>query len=290
MSVQQKNKALKQKIQLNKHEIFIISIDEMDNIIKNSPKSSNGSIKEAWGGIKNKIEFSAGYYASADDLRTFTKLLGELGGVASKVYIKNYGGKPHIILKGNQKLRSVLTGTKYGVNNAKIITMGLGRSGAINAAKSGGILSIVLLTVYRVANYFLTDQATLSQLVGSLATDIVKVGIATGASVGAAFLAGGFTIAVGPILAVVIVGVFVSWGVSQIDQHYGITDRVIDGLDELGENARTYLLQKKKTAITIANKVTDSLIDYAIDSARNVIIDLSRYYLQKYISFNHRGY
>ena len=59
--------------------------------------------------------------------------------------------------------------------------MGLGKTGAIAAAKQGGILTVVLLSAYRVVDYFLTDQATLSRLVGTLATDIVKVGIATGA-------------------------------------------------------------------------------------------------------------
>lgn len=268
--------------------MYVVSIKEFDNIINNSPKHIDEEIKQNWQKIKSKVEFSAGYYASADDFRTLTKLLGELGGVASKVYIKSYGGKPHIILKGNPRLRSVLTGTKYGVNNAKVITMGLGRSGAINAAKSGGILSIVLLTAYRVANYFLTDQATLTQLIGSLATDVIKVGIATGASIGAAFLAGGFAIAVGPILAVVVVGVFVSWALSEVDNHFGITDRVIDGLDELGDNARTYLLSQKKTIINTANKITDSLIDYAIDSVKNVVIDISRSYLEKYSPLHNR--
>ncbi len=288
MSKVQSNKALKQKIQSNNHEVYVFSIKEFDNIINNSPKHFNEKIKQNWKEIKNKVEFSAGYYASADDLRTFTKLLGELGGIASKVYIKSYGGKPHIILKGNPRLRSFLTGTKYGVNNAKVITMGLGRSGAINAAKSGGVLSIVLLTAYRVVNYFLTDQATLNQLIGSLATDVIKVGIATGASIGAAFLAGGFAIAVGPILAVVIVGVFVSWALSEVDNHYGITDRVIDGLDELGNDARAFLLNKKKILVNRANRVTDSLIDYAIDSVKSVVINMSRRYLEKYTPLHNR--
>lgn len=64
--------------------------------------------------------------------------------------------------------------------------MGLGKAGAIHAAKSGGILSVVLLSAYRAVDYFLMDQATLSQLIGSLATDVVKVGIAAGASIAAA--------------------------------------------------------------------------------------------------------
>ncbi len=43
-----------------------------------------------------------------------------------------------------------------------------------------------------VADYFLTDNATLSQLIGTLATDVVKVGLATGASIVAASALVGF--------------------------------------------------------------------------------------------------
>lgn len=104
------------------------------------------------------MELGVNYYASADDLRTLSKLVGDLGGFTTKAYVKSYGGKPHIILKGYPGLRRVLTGTKYGIKNPKVITMGLGKAGAIHAAKSGGIISVALLTAYRVADYFLTES------------------------------------------------------------------------------------------------------------------------------------
>ncbi len=285
MLTDQEKKALKQQIRSNQHEVFIISIKEMDAIIKSSPKGKMPHIQKAWQKIKGKAEIGASYYASADDLRTLSKLVGDLGGFATKAYVKTYGGKPHIILKGHPGLRNVLTGTKYGIKNPKIVTMGLGKAGAIHAAKSGGILSIVLLSTYRVANYFLTDQATLSQLIGSLATDVVKIGITTGASIAAAsgIVAAGFTIAVGPILAVVIIGIGVSWTLGVIDQHYGITDRLIDGLDELGNDVQAYIQKQKKRAKNSASEAVDSVIDYAIEHAKVIIVRTAYRYLSKYI-------
>ncbi|WDE09343.1 hypothetical protein SG34_033400 [Thalassomonas viridans] len=280
MSGAQEKKALKQQIQANTHEVFVLSLKEMDNIINASPKKEH--IEHTWQTIKKEAEIGASFYATADDLRTLGKLVGDLGGVASKVYIKSYAGKPHIILKGNPGLRKILTGTKYSINNTKVITMGLGRAGAMNAAKSGGILSVVLLTTYRIANYFLTDEATLSQLIGSLATDVVKIGIATGASMAAAYMAGGLTLAVGPIIAVIFVGFAVSLLAGELDKKYGITDRVIDGLEELGKDARAFLLNQRKTAINVTNKAMNSLIDYAIDTARAIIVETAQHYLEKY--------
>ena len=211
---------------------------------------------------------------------------------STKAYVKTYGGKPHIILKGLPGLRRVLTGTKYGIKNPKVITMGLGKAGAIHAAKSGGILSVVLLTGYRVIDYFLTDEATLSQLIGSLATDVVKVGIATGASIGiaSAVVGAGVTLAIGPIIAVVIVGVVVSMALSAIDDYYGITDRVIAGLDELGEEILSYPDQVKENLQKAVDNTIASVIDYAIDSSRQIIINIAKHHISKLLSNRPRVY
>lgn len=283
---------LRQIIRSNAHEVFVVSIEEMDAIVRSSPKADLPHVQRAWQRIKGKAEIGASYYASADDLRTLSKLVGDLGSFAAQAYVKTYGGKPHIILKGHAGLRNILTGTRYGIANPMVVTMGLGKAGAIHAAKSGGILSIVLLTAYRVVDYFLTDQATLSQLVGTLATDVVKVGIATGASIGAASLLVGMgvTIAVGPILAVVVVGLVVSVALSALDEHYGITNRVIAGLDELGENAKSYLERIEHNIQSTINEAADSIIDYAIDSAKRIIINTAKHQLEKFFSTRPRAF
>lgn len=277
---------LKQKIQANKHEIYVVSIEEMDAIVRSSAKGRFPHIQKSWQKIKNKAETGAHYTASADDLRTLSKLVGDLGGFATKAYVKTYNGKPHIILKGHAGLRTVLTGTKYGIKNPKVVTMGLGKAGAIHAAKTGGILSIVLLSAYRVIDYFLTDQVTLSQLIGSLATDVVKVGIVTGAAIAVAsgLVAAGFTVAIGPIFAVVFIGFVGSMVLSAIDIRYSITKTVIAGLDEMGDDINAYHKQIKKDAEKTANEAIDSVIDYAIESAQRVFINMARHHINKFLS------
>lgn len=162
--------------------------------------------------------------------------------------------------------------------------MGLGKAGAVAATKQGGIITIVLLSAYRVIDYLLTDQATLSQLVGTLATDVVKVGIATAASIGAATAMGFFTFAVGPILAVIAVGIGVSMLLEYTDAKLGITNRVIAGLDELGESATDFLNRKKQQATDAAANTINNVIDYAIGSARAIVINWSRDKIKKYLS------
>lgn len=164
--------------------------------------------------------------------------------------------------------------------------MGLGRAGATSAARSGALISIILLTSYRVADYFLRDRATLSRLVGTLATDIMKVGIATGAAIAVATgVATVFSAAIGPLVAVIVVGVLVSASLTAIDNQYRITDWVVAGIDEMGEDVHVYIKDRKRRLQQAGEQAIDSVIDYALESAfegaRALLIRTARHYFRR---------
>lgn len=286
MSSTQEKQHLKNNIQSNNYEIYILSVDEMDKVIKSSSNKLNEKANSIWQSLKGKMEYGVGYYANFDDAKVLTKLVADLGSFGSQAYIKNYNGKVHIILKGRPGLRKVLTGTKYGITNPKVVTMGLGKIGAVNAAKSGGIISIVLITAFRVIDFFMSDTMTLNRLFGTLATDVVKIGIATAASIAAASAVVGFgvTIAIGPILAVVVVGVAFNYGLNELDKKYSITDRVVAGLDEMESNARALSNRFKQKATNSAGQLTESIIDYAVDSIKRIVINTAKNTLNNFLS------
>jgi len=277
---------LKNNIQSNNYEIYILSVDEMDKVVKSSSNKLNQDSNAIWQSLKGKMEYGVGYYANFDDAKVLTKLVGDLGSFGCQAYIKNYNGKVHIILKGRPGLRKVLTGTKYGIANPKVVTMGLGKIGAVNAAKTGGIISIYLITAFRVIDFFMTDTITLNRLVGTLATDIVKIGIATGASIAAASAVVGFgvTLAIGPILAVLVVGVAFNYGLNELDKKYSITDRVVAGLDEIESDTRSLGNKIKQKTIRSAGQLTESVIDYAVDSIKRIVINTAKNTLNNFLS------
>jgi len=274
---------IKKTVNNNEQVVYILSLDEMDHVIQNGINGKN--IKDQWARLKHKIEFTAGYYATGGDIALLGRLTSDLGYAGTQAYIKFYGGKSHVILKGHPGLRKILTGTKYGIQNAKVVKMGLGRYGAVQAAKSGGVLTIVLITAYRVIDYFLTDSATLGQLIGTLATDVVKIGIATGASIAAAtgMAASGFLIAIGPLAAAIVVGVAVAWLLGELDQKYNVTEKVVAALDEMSESIQNTLLNTKQGIIETAENVVlsavDSVIDYAVDRIQTILVNAARHAL-----------
>ena len=144
-----------------------------------------------------------------------------------------------------------------------------------------------LITTFRVIDFFMTDTMTLNRLVGTLATDIVKVGIATGASIAAAGF--GVTLATGPILAFVVVGVGVgvgvvfNFGLNELDKKYSITDRVVSGLDEIESDTRAIGNRLKQKATRTAGQLTESVIDYTVDSMKRIVINTAKNTLNNFL-------
>lgn len=270
-------------IRHNTQELYALSLEEFDHVFKIMAESPRyAPQRSSWESLKKGVEVGANYTATGKDLGTLTKLFADLGFSGTKAYIKYYKGRPYVIFKGNPALRQIFIGTRYGLQNAKVVQMGIGRSGAVSAARGGGILTIVLVSAFRIADYILTDQMTLNQLVGTLATDVVKIGIATGASiVAAAGAAAVFTVAIGPMIAAIGVGLLVSYGLSKLDNQYEITAKVIAALDELERRNNAKLKQLQQGAFDTAGALVDGVIDYAVDEARRILINTARHYLPK---------
>jgi hypothetical protein len=273
----------KESITSNAHEVYALSVDELDGVFATEAKARTKRPQEtAWKALRSKLESSANYMATGKDLATLTKLFADLGFAGTKAYIKHYRGKPYVVFKGQAGLRKIFTGTRYGLQNAKVIQMGIGKQGAIHSMKIGGVLTVVLVSAFRIADYILTDQMTLNQLIGTLATDVVKIGIATGASIAAAVGAAAvFTVAIGPIVAAIGVGLLVSYGLSKLDDRYFITEKVIAALDEVEREAVAGMKRLEKGVLDAAGKVVESAVDYTIAEARRLVIDTAKHHLYR---------
>jgi hypothetical protein len=105
------------------------------------------------------------------------------------------------------------------------------------------------MTGYRVADYVLSDEATLTQLIGSLAVDVVKIAIVTQASIGAAALGAATGFVLGPIAAVVAIGIIGTATLDVLDKRLHITDHFIAWLDEI-TGGKGNLDKKVKDAIS----------------------------------------
>lgn len=224
----------------------------------------------AGGGTK----FLANYFSLGTDILLLGRLLKDLGTPFAKVTYKTYGGKAHIIFKGRPGLRKILSGTRYGVTNAKIVSLGIGKKGARHVARSGGIISIILVSAWNITDFVLRDEVTLGQFIGQLSTDIAKIAASTaiGAMAGtaAAAVIGGF--ALGPLFAAVAVGAVAGLVLNYLDDKYGWTKALQSYLDrKIAEmNAKLRQIRNDVELMAIRNvaDLLDDVVDAAAESAR----------------------
>ena len=273
--------ARRSALMANTHELYCLSLEELNEVVVQRSQEDSG-VRQTWQEFKGIIEGAAGYTATGKDLATLTKVFADLGFAGTRAYVKHYNGKPFVIFKGYSGLRNIFTGTRYSMLNAKIVQMGIGRAGAVHAVRSGGVLTVILLSAFRIVDYFLTDQMTLNQLIGTLATDVVKVGIATGASIAAATAAAAvFTVAIGPIVAAIGVGVLAAYGLAKLDERFEITEKVIAMLDEMENGIRQVIEAKKRESMQLADRMAESAIDYAVNTAQRIAIDTAKHILRR---------
>lgn len=279
------------------YEIFVLDRDAMMRLWLHDKIDrrimSQLEADKLWRRYQTETKFVANYFSVLDDIALLTKLARDLKHPLARCYFKRYNGKLHIVFKGRAGIRTILTGTRYGVQNAKVINMGLGRAGVKASAKGGTIVSIFLLTAWNIADYVMRDEATLGQLIGSIAADVTKAALAGGVgyAMGAAMVGTAVgTFALGPLAVAVVVGIGVGVALDWLDNRYQLTQKlqamVQDVLDRLQrgyqaaraqvdgkvEEARQGLLDTAADAIRWgAWKLIDMAGDAAEDAARRGI-------------------
>jgi hypothetical protein len=270
----------------DQQEVFVLDRDSMMRLWLHdqveSRRMTQVQADALWARYKGETRFVANYFSTGTDLALLTKLARDLRTPLGRVYFRDYGGKTHIVFKGRAGLRQILTGTRYGVQNAKVVSMGLGRAGIVKSAKGGTIVSCFLLTAYNIADYFLRDGATLGQLLGAVASDLTKaaIGGAVGAMAGAAVVGTVIgTFALGPLVVAVAVSVGVGLALDWLDNRYNITgrlqarlDRAIADMEQRIEQGRQNLLERGADAMAwLAHGLIDLATDAAVGAVRRAL-------------------
>lgn len=232
----------------------------------------------------NAAKFAAKYATTATGVINIAKLAKEVG-LTGKLYFKSYNGKQHVILKGYAGLRKFLTGTRYRTDNPKIVKMGIGRKVVNTGIRRGGILTMILLTGAHILEYILTDDMMLSELLGAIASDVIKVGISTAIAVGAVSLAtGGLVIssfAVGPLIIALAIGIGVGVILDEIDTHYGLTRQLKASFAEYERQIRIIHHQASNLKNTIDDKIIDLGRSLASAVLRRAAEELEEFVLEK---------
>lgn len=190
--------------------------------------------------LKGIVKTASGYVSPILDSIAAKKIITELGINANKVLIKQYGQKSYVVFKGYSGQRNILKGTKYLVSNPKVVRMAIGPKGIIKSVKGGFVLTVILSVGIEVFDYFIRDTSTLSQFLGTVTGDLIKIGLSSlaaavvGLAVGTTVVLG--SIAAAPLIVAISVGIAVGIILDKIDKKYGATNALIKAYERMGVN------------------------------------------------------
>lgn len=133
-------------------------------------------------------------------------------------------------------MRKLFPGTKHLASNRKIVQMAIGALGIKSMVRGGAWLTICITVPLTILECFLKDEFTMSALIGNVASDLTKIGIASIMAAIVGLAVGTCTsIAVAPIFATIVVGVFIGMGLEALDEKYQITGKLVAALEKMGE-------------------------------------------------------
>ena len=225
----------------------------------------------------------ANYTSTAMDSATWKKLLADFG-LKGKYYIKTYKGKEYIIFKGYAGLREKITGTRYLLNNTKVVNMAIGKAGVIKSGVRGGVVTIVLVWAVDIIDYFLRDEATLSELGVKMFVDLTKTVISTAIGTVAAMLAAGASAPIiVPLGVAIAVGVAVSLGLDYLDKKFELSKKLQAWVDEQVAEANRTLEDLRARVNAAGQRALDAIetlrrLGRAVEDAAEAVEQMRREY------------
>lgn len=209
-------------------------------------------------------------------LTALAKDLSKSGNIFSHYYITTQGGKNYIVFKSNQRLRTLITGTRYLATNTKMMTFGIGGKALKAGAKSGFVISALFSTSLHSIKWLFEEDYRWSNWIANLSVDLAKIATATIAGyLAAQATAGAYLLMVGtaPVLIPIGAGLFVCMLTAQYLSEISFKEEVNKIVDTL-----EYYEQK---IINIDETIQDGVYYLIDETGKAVRHSICRFFLNK---------
>lgn len=212
----------------------VITVEEADYILKNSETPTPfKDPKETLFGISDFISnFSGNVYEAHRVLRILNEFRNI--NITATEYV-GANGNTYIRLSGHAGIRAYLNGTRYLINNPRILYMGVGTQGMNNVSVGAARFAIVFSAAYRVVELIFKDEYSLVDFFVNVTMDMAKLAISIQIT---AAITGGITtaaLATGTSVMLVALGVFavgllIGLALYWLDEEFQISTTIIKGL------------------------------------------------------------
>lgn len=279
---------LRSLMRQNNQDLMLLTLPEVFEIL-----SSWGAWKHGWVDITQNepAQIVINYGLNIKDVVTTSMLVSQLGsfGIKATVYV-NHKGTELIKISGYPGIRKILNAPVFAAKNPQIVDIGIGKYGLAKTIIEGARLTFYVAAAYRTVDFLMNDETSLAEFIGSLATDMVKIGI------GSAIVWGVGLVLVTPWIAanlaiVVVVGAVASITLNALDDKFGITDKVVAYIEsaqqEFANKAREQIKDTEKDLIDLGAMFAESMLK----KGREVVVEqIQRYIRNDLMSIQRRLY
>ncbi|HHL2502157.1 TPA: PAAR domain-containing protein [Yersinia enterocolitica] len=261
----------------NNQDIMFLTPEEAYEVL-----ADWGTYKKGWVDITQSSlgEVVVNYGTNVKDVVTTSKLIVDLGGfgIQATTYF-NHKGTELIKLTGYPGIRKVLNAPVFAAKNPKVVDLGIGKYGLNNSIVQGARLTFYVAAAFKTVDYIINDETSLTKFIGSLATDVVKIGISSASAWGAGIGIGALTGLVAVNLVVVVgVGLVVSIGLNYLDKKFGFTDKLVEYI----ESAQQEFVEKARELEADIWDIGAMYADNVLHKGKEII----EYEVRKYIRQN----
>ncbi|QUM82908.1 PAAR domain-containing protein [Moritella sp. 5] len=265
----------------NNHDVMLLTLPEIFEVLQSWGWKDT---KETWVETTQSTggQVLINYGVNGKDVVTTSMIIAKLGdfGIKATVYM-NHKGTELIKFTGYAGVRQILNAPVFGLKNPKVVDVGIGKYGLKNSIIQGARVTFYVAAAYRTIDFILNDETSLAEFIGSLATDVAKIGIASAISWGV----GGLVVAstsfvTAPLAIVVLVGLGASIALNILDEKYEVTDHVVKYL----ERAQQEVMEKAKEIENGFWDLGGMFIDGFLDTGKEIIESEIKNYVKKGIS------
>lgn len=279
---------LRSLMRQNNQDLMLLTLPEVFEIL-----SSWGAWKHGWVDITQNepAQIVINYGLNIKDVVTTSMLVSQLGsfGIKATVYV-NHKGTELIKISGYPGIRKILNAPVFAAKNPQIVDIGIGKYGLAKTIIEGARLTFYVAAAYRTVDFLMNDETSLAEFIGSLATDMVKIGI------GSAIVWGVGLVLVTPwivanLAIVVVVGAVASITLNALDDKFGITDKVVAYIEsaqqEFANKAREQIEDTERDLIDLGAMLAESMLE----KGREVVVEqIQRYIRNGLMSIQRRLY
>ncbi|ENU1227012.1 hypothetical protein [Providencia rettgeri] len=212
----------------------VATIEEADYILKNmSTPTPFKDPKEALFGIGN---FISNYSSNIYEAHRVARIINEFRNI--NIQATEYvgpNGNVYIRLSEHAGVRAYLNGTRYLINNPRILYMGVGTQGMNNISVGATRFAIVFSAAYRVVELIFKSEYTLVDFFVNITMDMAKLAISTqisttivGSLTTAGLITGGSVIVIS--VGIFLLGAAIAYALYKLDDEFQISTSIIKAL------------------------------------------------------------